>query len=79
VIGLVHGESLAQDVPAIGGGGLVGVLCIALILFVSLIPFFAFRFVSRELGADRLNAMLFGTKMEGLEEPTKQETAGVRE
>lgn len=77
VIGLVHGESFAQSVPAIGGGGLVGVLCVALILFVSLIPFFAFRFVSRELGADQLNAMLFGTKMEGLKESTKQETAGV--
>ena len=60
VMGLVHGESVAQSVPAMGGGGFVGVLCVALILFVSLIPFFAFRFVGRELGADRLNAMLFG-------------------
>ena len=77
VIGLVQGESFAQSVPAIGGGGFVPVLCVALILFVSLIPFFAFRFVGRELGADRLNAMLFGTKMEGLKESTKQETAGV--
>ena len=77
VIGLVNGESLAQSVPAIGGGGFVPILCVALILFVSLIPFFAFRFVSRELGADRLNAMLFGTKMEGLKESTKQETTGV--
>jgi hypothetical protein len=32
-----------------------------LILFVSLIPFFAFRNLSRELGADRLKAMLFET------------------
>jgi hypothetical protein len=60
VMGLVHGESVAQSVPAIGGGGFMGVLCVALILFVSLIPFFAFRFLGRELGADRLNAMLFG-------------------
>ena len=59
VIGLIHGESVAESVPAVGGG-YVGVLCVALILFVSLIPFFAFRFVGRELGADRLNAMLFG-------------------
>ena len=77
VIGLVNGESFAQSVPAFGSGGLGGVLCVALILFVSLIPFFAFRFVSRELGSDRLNAMLFGTKMVGLKESTKQETTGV--
>jgi hypothetical protein len=75
VIGLVNGESLAQSVPAIGG--FVPVLCVALILFVSLIPFFAFRFVSRELGTDRLNAMLFGTKIGDLKESTKQETTGV--
>ena len=75
VIGLVNGESFAQSVPAIGG--FVPILCVALILFVSLIPFFAFRFVSRELGSDRLNAMLFGTKMVGLKESTKQETTGV--
>ena len=60
VIGLIHREEVAQSVPAIGGGGFVGVLCVALILFVSLIPFFAFRYVGREIGADRLNAMLFG-------------------
>jgi hypothetical protein len=36
------------------------VVCVAVILFVSLIPFFAFRNVDRELGPGQLNAMLFG-------------------
>lgn len=60
VIGLVGGESVAASVPAIGGGGLVGLACVALILFVSLIPYFAFRRVSRELGPGKMRALLLG-------------------
>jgi hypothetical protein len=61
VVGLVERETVAESVPAIGGGGLAGVVCVAVILFVALIPFFAFRNVGRELGPGQLNAMLFGT------------------
>ena len=61
VVGLFKRETVAASIPAIGGGGLAGVVCVAVILFVSLIPFFAFRNVSRELGPGQLNAMLFGT------------------
>jgi hypothetical protein len=61
VIGLFQGETIAASVPAIGGGGLAGLVCVAVILFIALIPFFAFRNVSRELGTGQLNAMLFGT------------------
>jgi hypothetical protein len=61
-VGLLERKTLAASVPAIGGGGLVGAVCVAVILFVALIPFIAFRHVSRELGPGRLNAMLFGTK-----------------
>jgi hypothetical protein len=61
VIAFFKRESIAASIPAIGGGGLVGLVSVALILFVSLIPFFAFRNFSRELGPGRLNALLFGT------------------
>jgi hypothetical protein len=61
VIGLFKGETIAASVPAIGGGGLAGLACVAVIMFAALIPFFAFRNVSRELGEGQLNAMLFGT------------------
>jgi hypothetical protein len=61
VIGLIRGESLAASMPTIAGGGLAGLACVAAILFVSLIPFFAVRNLSRALGAGRLKAMLFGT------------------
>lgn len=61
VVGVVEKQTVAASIPAIGGGGLAGVVCVAVILFVALIPFFAFRNVSRELGPGQLNAMLFGT------------------
>jgi cytochrome c oxidase subunit IV len=59
--GLLAGRSVAESVPAIGGGGIVGLVSVAVMLFVALIPFFAFKHVARELGQGRLNAMLFGT------------------
>lgn len=58
-----------ETVHAVGGGGLVGVICVAVIVFVALIPFIAFRHVSRELGPGRLNAMLFGTKLPDERQP----------
>lgn len=61
VVGLVEKQTVAESIPAIGGGGLAGVVCVAVILFVALTPFFAFRHVGRELGSGQLNAMLFGT------------------
>ena len=61
VIGLVAGETVSTSLPAIGGGGVAGLLCVAVISFFGLIPFFAFRSFTRALGADRMNALLFGT------------------
>ena len=62
-LGLVHGETAATSVPHIGGGGFLGLLGVALILFVSLIPFFAFRRIGQELEPGHLNAMLFGERI----------------
>jgi hypothetical protein len=64
ITGLIRGKAAAASVPAIGGGGLAGLATVALILFVTLIPFFAFRNVSRELGRGRLESMIFGTGMD---------------
>ncbi len=69
VAGLWRGESVAASIPAIGGGGLAGAVCVALILFVSLIPFFGFRSISRELGAAKFNALLFGRPARSLDLP----------
>ena len=60
VVGLVKGESIVASMPAIGDGGLAGLTCVAAILFVALVPYFAFQNVSRALGPDRLIELLFG-------------------
>jgi hypothetical protein len=62
VIGLIAGEDVVQSIPAIGGGGFVGVVSVGLILFFSLIPFFAFRRVTREIGAERMREMMLGPR-----------------
>ena len=59
-VGLIKGEKVAASIPVIGGGGIVGVISVALLYFVALIPFFAFRNIGREIGERRLNAMVFG-------------------
>ncbi len=64
ITGLIQGKEAAASVPAIGGGGLAGLASVALIMFVMLIPFFAFRNVSRELGRGRLEAMVFGGEVD---------------
>ena len=58
-VGLWRGKSLADSMPAIGGGGLGGLATVVLIMAVSLIPYFAFRELGRVLGRERLRALLF--------------------
>ena len=57
--GLVRGETLIGSVPAIGGGGLTGLLSMTAILFVALIPFFGLRNLSLAMGEGRLWALIF--------------------
>jgi hypothetical protein len=44
----------------VGGGGWLGLACVAILMFVGLVPFFAYRNLARVIGADRLRAILFG-------------------
>jgi hypothetical protein len=60
-MGVIHGKPLRDSVPSIGGGGFLGTVCVALVLFVSLIPFFAFKHLSRAIGPGRVKAILLGT------------------
>lgn len=62
VIGLFEHEGLQASVPSIGGGGVRGVVLVGLILFFSLIPFFAFRRVTREIGVERMREMMLGPR-----------------
>ena len=59
--GWLHGESLAASVPAVGGGGAVGVVFSAVSFFVAMIPFCAFRQIMLAIGWPRMRALLFET------------------
>ncbi len=62
LIGMFHGKTIAQSIPEIGGGGLVGILIVGAFMFVVLIPFFAFMEFGRVLGEDELKSLLFGRR-----------------
>jgi hypothetical protein len=57
--GLLRGKTVADSMPAIGGGGLTGFLSITAILFIALIPFFGLRNLSLAMGEGRLWAVIF--------------------
>lgn len=59
VIGRFHGKSFQQSISDLGGGTLNGILTLALLLFVMLIPFFGFTEIRRVFGADRLVDVFF--------------------
>jgi hypothetical protein len=58
IIGLWKGKTIAQSIPRIGGGSPAGTVIAGLIMTIALIPFFAFRELSRVLGKGAL-AVLF--------------------
>ena len=58
--GVLHGKTVLQSVPSIGGGTLQGILMVGIIIFVALMPFFAFRELNQAIGTQQLNALLFG-------------------
>ena len=43
LVGVWHGKTLANSMPAVGGGRLVGILLVGFTMFVVLMPFFALR------------------------------------
>ena len=58
-VGMLHGSTLARSVPHIGGGGFAGLAIVATIMFVMLIPYFAFRDIARALGPAALRELMF--------------------
>jgi hypothetical protein len=57
--GVLRGKTMAESMPLIGGGGLLGLLSATAILFVALIPFFGLRNLSLAMGEGRLWAVIF--------------------
>jgi hypothetical protein len=56
---LLKGETFAESFPQIGGGGALGLIASLIILFVVLIPFFAFQELGRTIGSDMLFDIFF--------------------
>jgi hypothetical protein len=60
LIGVLHGKTFSQSVPDIGDGKLQGILMVGIIMFVVLMPFFAFRELDQAIGKEQLRSLLFG-------------------
>jgi len=60
LIGIFHGKTFSQSISSIGDGRLEGILMIGIIMFVVLMPFFAFRELDRAIGTEELRSLLFG-------------------
>lgn len=58
-VGLYHGKSFSESIADLGGGTLKGILTLTVLLFVLLIPFFAFGELKRVLGEHQLTQMFF--------------------
>jgi hypothetical protein len=59
-VGLFRGVSFSQSVADIAGGTWQGILSLASIIFVMLIPFFVFTELQRSFAQGRLEQILFG-------------------
>src|SRR5215831_16021091 len=57
VIGVWKGKTIAESIPRIGGGSPAGTVIAGLIVTIALIPFLAFRELSRLLGKGALAAL----------------------
>jgi hypothetical protein len=76
IIGLFKGQTVAESIPRIGGGSLLGLVIASLIITVALIPFFAFREISRVMGKGVLEALFLKGRVNdlasGTEKPVRQ-------
>ncbi|MGY2049860.1 hypothetical protein [Methylobacterium sp. JK268] len=61
LVGAWHGKALDAVLPEIAGGPR-GLATLAWVMFVALIPYFAFRELSRALGETRLRALLWSSR-----------------
>jgi len=74
LVGVLHGRTIADSFPPLIGGGVKGVLSVSVICFIVLLPFFAFREVSRIVGRREMWGVFFHRRgndpgLEGLGRP----------
>ena len=58
-LGMYRGKSFQQSIADLGDGTLNGILCVSLILFVTLIPFFIMTELEGVLGEGKLMQLFF--------------------
>lgn len=75
--GTLYGKTLGESIVGTGGGTLEGVLSLGVIAFIVLIPFFAFREMTRVIGARAMHELFFvhRTKLKPVS-PASPEAAG---
>jgi hypothetical protein len=61
-LGLYRGKSFQQSIAELGGGTLNGILCLSLIMFVTLIPFFVVTELQGVLGEGKLIHLFFRSR-----------------
>jgi len=59
IVGAFRGRGLAESFPRIGDGTVWGILAVAFVLCLALIPFFAFREMARVMGPANFRALIF--------------------
>jgi hypothetical protein len=64
VVGSLHGKSIGESIGSIGGGTLEGILSVGIIMFVVLIPYFAFREMAKVVGERQMRELLFVRRIE---------------
>ena len=59
LIGVFHGKAVAESIETHGGGGIPGAILVAIIIAISLVPFFAFVELSRLMDSGELTPIFF--------------------
>jgi hypothetical protein len=59
VVGRFHGKSFHESISDLGGGTWKGILTLAMLLCIMLVPFFGFTELRRVFGSDRLVGVFF--------------------
>ena len=62
IVGMLHGKTLIQSIPQMGGGGLEGKLIVGTIMFFFGIPFFAFTETRQVMGKDEMRSLMLAKR-----------------
>ena len=59
VVGVWHGRTITDSIPPMFGWNPKGLLAVGVMCFILLLPFFAFREITRVIGRSKMRALLF--------------------